>query len=125
MAGEQEPGGGTLPGHATDEEQVRELRMLLEREEHESRLFADIVSHDLLNPVWVAENYVRLAAGEQDPERLRELLEGARTAIEKTRGILLAARTILRLRGVRELRRERVPAAALIGILVSRVPVDE
>ena len=114
----EEPGGAAAAergdGSAGDQERIEELSRRLARSERERQLFGDIVSHDLLNPVWVAENYLRIALEEPDAARARGFLEGAQGAFAKTRGILLDARTYLRLRDGRDFHRELLDAAALV-----------
>lgn len=79
------------------ERNLQEYAVRLEESNRYRQLFGDIISHDLLNPVWVAENYLRLVMDGEIPEIKRPFLEGMRGALAKARGILVDARTYLRL----------------------------
>jgi PAS domain S-box-containing protein len=69
----------------------------LEVSNRSRQLFGDIISHDLMNPVWIAENYLRLVMDGGVPEEKRTFYEGMRGALAKARGILADARTYLRI----------------------------
>ena len=72
----------------------------LEESNRFCQLFCDIVSHDLMNPVWITENYLRLVMDAGVPEDKRPFYSGMRGSLAKARGILTDARTYL---GVRDL----------------------
>jgi len=61
------------------------------------QLFADILSHDLMNPVWIAENYLRLVMDGGVPGDKRAFFDAMRGSLAKARGILADARTYLKL----------------------------
>jgi PAS domain S-box-containing protein len=67
----------------------------MEEANRHRQLFSDILCHDLMNPVWVAENYLRLLGDNELPEGLRPLSGGARRSIAKARETLADARTYL------------------------------
>jgi signal transduction histidine kinase len=60
-------------------------------------LFSDILSHDLMNPVWIAENYLRLVMDGGVPDDKRAFYEAMRGSLAKARGILADARTYMKL----------------------------
>jgi signal transduction histidine kinase len=60
-------------------------------------LFVDILSHDLMNPVWIAENYLRLIMDGGVPDDKRAFYDSMRGSLAKARGILTDARTYLKL----------------------------
>ncbi len=61
-----------------------------------SRLFGDILSHDLMNSVWIAESYLRLVIDGGVPDDKRPFYDGMRGSLAKARDILADARTYLR-----------------------------
>lgn len=79
------------------ERSFQEYAARLEESNRYRQLFGDILSHDLMNPVWVAENYLRFLMEGEIPESKRVFLEGIRGALGKARGILVDARTYLKL----------------------------
>lgn len=96
------------------ERRSRENAARLEESNRDRQLFGDILSHDLLNPVWVAENFLRAGIDEGTEERRSSLLEGARGALERARAILLDARTYLRIQDPHTAAAERVEAAPFV-----------
>jgi signal transduction histidine kinase len=70
----------------------------LEESNRFHQLFVDILSHDLMNPVWIAENYLRLVMDGGVPDDRRPFYEGMRGSLAKARGILADARTYLRIK---------------------------
>ena len=68
----------------------------LEESSRASRLLGDILSHDLTNSVWIAENYLRLAMDGGVPDDKRPFYDGMRGALAKARGILADVRTFMR-----------------------------
>lgn len=67
----------------------------MEESNRHRQLFSDILCHDLMNPVWVAENYLRLLQEAEIPEAQRPLCNGVRRSLGKAREILADARTYL------------------------------
>lgn len=74
---------------------LRERVARLEESNRLQQLFADILSHDLMNPVWIAENYLRLVMDGGIPDDKRAFYDGMRNSLAKARGILADARTYL------------------------------
>lgn len=70
----------------------------MEESSRHRQLFSDILCHDLMNPVWVAENYMRLLQEAGIPEAQRSLCDGVRCSLGKAREILADARTYLLVR---------------------------
>ena len=68
----------------------------LEESNRLRQLFGDILSHDLMNPVWIAENYLRLVMDGGVPGDKRPYYDGMRGSLAKARGILVDARTYMR-----------------------------
>ncbi len=89
----------------------------LEESSRQHLLFCDVLSHDLLNPVWVAQNYLALAMDGALPEPASGFLGSVQGALEKARGILADARCYLKLLD------RTVPAAGSVelGPLVEEV----
>lgn len=67
----------------------------MEQSNRHRRLFSDILSHDLINPVWVAENYLGLLADDDLPEDKRPIIAGIGGSLAKARVILADARIYL------------------------------
>ena len=80
------------------ERTLQEHAARLEESNRFRQLFGDILSHDLMNPVWIAENYLRLVMDGGVPDDKRPFYDGMRNALAKARGILADARTYLKLR---------------------------
>jgi two-component system, OmpR family, phosphate regulon sensor histidine kinase PhoR len=88
------------PEEARPSESERPLLERIARLEESNRLhrlFGDIISHDLMNPVWIAENYLRLVMDGGVPEDKRAFFDSMRGSLAKARGILADARTYLKL----------------------------
>jgi signal transduction histidine kinase len=82
---------------ARGEARLRERAADLEEANRLRRIFGDVLTHDLTNPVWVAENYLILALdGGVVPEPRLPLCEAMRGALAKARRILNDARTYLK-----------------------------
>lgn len=96
------------------ERSFHEYAARLEESNRYRQLFGDILSHDLTNPVWVAENYLRFAMDGEFPEAKRPFLEGIRGALAKARAILVDARTYLKLQDRVALTAEPVDLGALV-----------
>ena len=88
------------------ERNLQEHTARLEESNRFRQLFGDILSHDLMNPVWIAENYLRLVMDGGVPDDKRAFYDAMRGSLAKARGILADARTYLKMHGSR-----RHPAA--------------
>lgn len=78
------------------------------------QLFGDILSHDLMNPVWIAENYLRLIMDGGVPDDKRPLFDGLRSSLAKARGILADARTFLKIQDPVAFDRENIELGQLV-----------
>jgi PAS domain S-box-containing protein len=78
------------------ERNLQEHTARLEESNRFRQLFGDILSHDLMNPVWIAENYLRLVMDGGVPDDRRSFYDGMRGSLAKARGMLADARTYLR-----------------------------
>ena len=90
----------------------------LEESNRFRQLFGDILSHDLMNPVWIAENYLRLVMDGGVPDDKRPYYEGMRGALAKARGMLADARTYLRIQDLVAFSGERVDLGQLAEAVV-------
>lgn len=97
------------------EQKLQKYAARLEESNRFRLLFGDIVSHDLMSPVWVAENYMRLVMDGGVPESKRPFFEGIRNSLAKARAILTDARSYLRIQ-------DRVPVG---GESVALAPLVE
>lgn len=98
MSTEIERPSATRAARIDGECTLHELVARLEESNRIHQLFGDILSHDLMNPVWIAENYLRLVMEEGVPDDKRPFYEGMRGALARARNILADARTYLRVR---------------------------
>lgn len=96
------------------ERNLQEYAARLEESNRYRLLFGDILSHDLMNPVWIAENYLRLVMDGGVPEDRRAFYEGMRGSLAKARGILTDARTWLRIQDRVAFTGERVEIPQLV-----------
>lgn len=87
----------------------------MEESSRHRQLLSDILCHDLMNPVWVAENYLRLLQQAHVPESQRPLCDGIRRSLGKAREILADARTYLLVHGPAAAAPEVVDLGALVG----------
>jgi signal transduction histidine kinase len=112
---------GALPAEAPDrpdvERNLQEHVARLEESRRFYRLFCDVVSHDLMSPVWIAENYLKLVMDGGIPDEKRVFYEGLRGALAKARGILADTRTFLRVQDLVALNGESVD----LGLLAADV----
>ena len=90
----------------------------LEESNRYRQLFSEIISNDLLNPVWVVQNYLRMVRDEGVTERQQSLVSRAEETLEKARGVLQDARAYLRAQEPRRLAAERLDLGGLIGAAV-------
>ncbi len=100
------------------EHRLREYTAHLEESNRYRQLFSEIISKDLLNPVWVVQNYLRMVQDEGVTERQQTLIVRALENLEKSRDILQDARGYLRMQEPRRLAAERLDLGELIGAAV-------
>ncbi len=96
------------------ERNLQEYASRLEESNRFRLFFGDILSHDLMNPVWIAENYLRLVMDGGVPQDKRPFYEGMRGSLAKARGILTDARTWLRIQDRVALTGERIGIVPLV-----------
>jgi len=100
------------------EQRLGQYTAHLEESNRYRQLFAEIISNDLLNPVWVVQNYLRMVRDEGVTERQRTLIARAAETLEKSRDILQDARAYLRVQEPRRLAAERLDLGTLIDAAV-------
>jgi len=100
------------------ERRLGEYTAHLEESNRYRQLFGEIISNDLLNPVWVVQNYLNMVRDEGVSERQRTLITRAEGTLERARDILQDARTYLRVQEPRRLAAERLDLGELIGAAV-------
>jgi signal transduction histidine kinase len=103
-----------ITSRAEAERSLQESAARLEESNRYRQLFSDILSHDLMNPVWVAENYLRLIMDGGVPEAKLLFYEGMRGSLSKARSILADARTYLRIQDRFTFSREPVDLGRLV-----------
>jgi PAS domain S-box-containing protein len=106
---------------ADAERRLRDYTAHLEEANRYRQLFGEIISQDLLNPIWSVQSHLRMARDEPDPERRRALLEQADATLERTREILQDARAYLGRQGPRNLPFEPLDLGGLIEAAVERL----
>lgn len=98
----------------------------LEESSRFHQLFSDILSHDLMNPVWIAENYLRMVMDGGVPDDKRSFYEGLRGSLVKARGILADARTYLKLSDLTASSGESIDLGRLVAEVVAGLrPLSE
>jgi len=108
------------------ERNLQENAARLGESNHSRQLFGDIISHDLMNPVWIAENYLRLVMEGGVPENLRPFYDGMRGALAKARGILADARTYLKIQDLVAFSGESVDLGRLVDAVAESLrPLGE
>jgi PAS domain S-box-containing protein len=90
----------------------------LEESNRYRQLFVEIISKDLLNPVWVVQNYLRMVLDDGVTQRQQTLIFRALESLEQSRGILQDARTYLRMQEPRRLAAEMLDLGGLIDATV-------
>ncbi len=100
------------------ERRLQDYTAHLEEANRYRQLLGDIISHDLLSPVWVAQNYLRMVLDEGVSARQQLLIERAFETLEKARGVLQDARTYLRLQEPRRLATQRLDLSELIDAAI-------
>ena len=79
-----------------------------------------------MNPVWIAENYLRLVMDGGVPDDKRPFYEGMRGSLAKARGILADARTYMKVHDLVAFSGERVDLGQLVeAVAQSLRPVGE
>ena len=120
---------GTLVDITARIDAERNLQEYASRLEDSNRfrlLFGDILSHDLMNPVWIAENYLRLVMDGGIPEDKRTFYEGMRGSLVRARVILTDARTFLRIQDRVAFAGESIAVVPLVeGVAQSLRPLWE
>ena len=101
------------------ERRLREYTAHLEESNRYRQLFGEIISHDLLNPIWVVQNYLRMVRDEGVTERQQTLISRALENLDTSRDILQDARSYLRVQEPRRLAAERLDLGELIGAAVA------
>jgi len=92
----------------------QEYAARLEESTRLHQLFGDILCHDLMNPVWIAENYLRLVMDGGVPDDKRPFYDGMRGSLAKARGILADARTYLRIQDLVAFGGETIDLGAVV-----------
>lgn len=100
------------------ERRLREYTVHLEESNRYRQLFSEIISNDLLNPVWVVQNYLRMVRDEGVSVRQQTLIARADETLERAREILQDARAYLRVQEPRRLAAEALDLGELIGAAV-------
>lgn len=114
MSSEVERPSASLAARVDAECTLQERVTRLEESNRFHQLFGDVLSHDLMNPVWIAENYLRLVMDGGVPEDKRSFYEGMRGALARARGILADARTYLRVQDLVAFDRENIDLGRLV-----------
>jgi PAS domain S-box-containing protein len=100
------------------EQRLGQYTAHLEESNRYRQLFAEIISNDLLNPVWVVQNYLRMVRDEGVTGRQQTLISRSLETLEKSRDILQDARSYLRVQEPRRLAAQRLDLGALVGASV-------
>lgn len=100
MSSEVEQPSASVTARVDTARALQEHIARLEESNRFHQLFVDILSHDLMNPVWIAENYLRLVMDGGVPDDKRPFYDGMRSSLAKARGILADARTYLRIQDI-------------------------
>jgi PAS domain S-box-containing protein len=100
------------------EQRLQDYTAHLEEANRYRQLFGEIISHDLLNPAWVVQNYLRMVREEGVTERQETLIARALESLERSRDILQDARSYLRVQEPRRLAAAPLDLGALIGAAV-------
>lgn len=108
------------------ERSLQERVARLEESNRFHQLFVDILSHDLMNPVWIAENYLRLIMDGGVPDDKRPFYDGMRSSLAKARGILADARTYLSIQDLVACAGENIDLGQLVEEVVKSLgPLGE
>lgn len=100
------------------ERRLQDYTAHLEEANRYRQLFADIISNDLLNPVWVVQNFLQLVLDEGVSDHQRTMLGRALETLERARDVLQDARIYLRLQEPRRLSMQRLDLGELIEAAV-------
>jgi signal transduction histidine kinase len=119
VSSEEGPLSAEAPDRPDVERSLQEQVARLEETRRFHQLFCDVVSHDLMSPVWIAENYLKLVMDGGIPDDKRVFYEGLRGALAKARCILADTRTFLRVQDLVALNGERVDLGRLAADVVA------
>jgi signal transduction histidine kinase len=126
VSSEEEHLPASVSVHVLAERALQEHIARLEESNRFHQLFVDILSHDLMNPVWIAENYLRLVMDGGVPDDKRPFYDGMRGSLAKARGILADARTYLRIQDLVAFTGEKVDLGRIAEeVLKSLGPLGE
>jgi len=114
----------------TDYKEAEEETRLYAKELKEANrlkdLFADILRHDLINPLGIAGNYVDLILEEEENEGKREDLERVKKNLAKAEKIMENARRYSRLESMESLEKEVLELNPLVEeVVVAHSPLAE
>lgn len=118
MDSEEAHPSGACASRDDTERNLREHVARLEEANRLQQLFGDILSHDLMNPVWIAENYLRLVMDGGVPADKRPFYEGMRVSLAKARGILTDARTYMKVQDLVVFTSENIDLGRLVEEVV-------
>lgn len=126
MSSELERPTASVTARIDAERTLQEYIAHLEESNRFYQLFGDILSHDLMNPVWIAENYLRLVMEGGVPDAKRPFYDGMRGALAKARGILADARTYMKVQDLVAFTGENVDLGRLVEVVVKSLgPLGE
>ena len=126
MSSEAEQPSASVSARIDAERNLQEYLARLEGSNRFHQLFVDILSHDLMNPVWIAENYLRLVMDGGVPEDKRPFYDGMRSSLAKALGILADARTYLRIQDLVAFTGENIDLGQLVEEVVKSLrPLGE
>lgn len=101
------------------EEKLRVYAREIEESNEMKGLFADILHHDLGNPIGIAANFVDLVLEEEDPQKREEDLEKVKKNLCRAEEIMEDAREISKLEGAEKLERKEMDLKELIQSVVA------
>lgn len=107
-----------ISGKVAAERRLQEYASELEESNKVRQLFNDILSHDLLDPLWAASGQLELLLGRASQER-RAPLRSAQAALAEAKEILGDANAFLRLRDEDQLAHRLLDVAGLVRELAA------
>jgi len=126
MSSEEEQRSASVSARVEAERALQEHIARLEESNRFHQLFGYILSHDLMNPVWSAENYLRLVMDGGVPDDKRPFYDGMRGALAKARGILTDARTYMKVQDLVAFTGENIDVGQLVEEVVRSIgPLGE